>query len=155
MDSSEEKFFNYDITDNNSSKRPVLLTVICVLSFINNGWGVINNAIYSLFHSTITDTLSKTEFPKEWEMFSEIMLKMLSAGRLFFVVGLILSLSSVIGVYKMWHLRKQGFHIYSISQLIMLIYPILFLKDMPISAYSIAITGGFIAMYASQLKNMK
>lgn len=148
-----------NINDINSDygiiKRSSFLTVICILSFINNGWGVINNAIYSLFHTTITDTLIKTEFPNEWKMFSDALLQLLSAGRLFFIVGLVLSIATLIGVLKMWKLSKIGFHIYSITQLVTLIYPMLFIKDYNVSAFSIMITGGFIAMYASQIKTMR
>ncbi len=140
-----ESNFNFD-----QIRRTSFLTVICILSFINNGWGVVNNAIYSIFHSTITDALTKTEFPKEWEFLSEVLLKLLSAGRLFFVVGMILSLTTLLGVLKMWKL-----HIYAISQLITLAYPLIFIKDFPVSSYSVLITGGFIALYATQLKTMK
>lgn len=151
----EENSLNESSFDFNKIKRTSFLTFICILSFINNGWGVINNSIYSFFHTTISDVLSKTEFPKEWEVFSEAMLKLLSAGRLFFVVGLILSLTTLLGVFKMWKLQKLGFHIYSISQLVSLIYPMFFLKDFPVPIYSFLLTGGFIAMFATQLKIMR
>jgi hypothetical protein len=44
-----------------------------------------------------------------------------SVGRGYYFIEMILFIASFVGVLMMWRLQKRGFHVYTISQILMLI----------------------------------
>ena len=140
---------------NPPKKRPQMLSLICILTFIWSGYGVLYNLIYALFYNTLKDLFTATEFPVAYKEMKTALLQVLSAGPLFFVAGLVLSCFSLYGAIKMWKLQKYGFHFYTISQIIMLMLPLIFLKSGSFLNPEFWITGMFVAMYATHLKIMK
>lgn len=140
---------------NQPQKRPQMLSVICVLTFIWSGYGVLYNLVYALFYDSLKVLFTTTEFPAAYKEMKMALLQILSAGRFFFVTGLVLSFFSLFGAIKMWKLQKHGFHIYTISQIIMLMLPLIFLKSGSFLNPEFWITALFVAMYATHLKIMK
>ncbi|MCD4678959.1 MAG: hypothetical protein K8S00_01100 [Bacteroidales bacterium] len=129
-------------------KRPELLTILCVLSFIGSGLGSFSNLIITLSYSSIVEIYSSSgiDIPGMEEM--------LSGGRTFFTLSFIIQMLSFIGVLNMWKLNKIGFHIYSISQILILILPSFFIPELDFPIIAILFTAVFIILYASMLKHM-
>ena len=129
-------------------KRPELLTLLCVLSFIGSGLASFSNLIITLSYSSIAEIFASSgiDIPGMEEM--------LSGGRTFFALSFIIQLLSFIGVLNMWKLNKVGFHIYSISQILMLIIPSFFIPELDFPIIAILFTAMFVILYASMLKHM-
>lgn len=129
-------------------KRPELLTILCVLSFIGSGLGSFSNLIITLSYSSIVEIYSSSgiDIPGMEEM--------LSGGRTFFTLSFIIQMLSFIGVLNMWKLNKIGFHIYSISQILILILPSFFILELDFPIIAILFTAVFVILYASLLKHM-
>jgi len=136
-------------------KRPQMLGVICVLTFIWSGYGILYNLIYALFYNTLKELFTTTSFPEAYKDMKIALLQVLSAGRLFFVAGLLLSFFSLFGAIKMWKLHKKGFHFYTISQIILLMLPLIFIKGGGFQGIDFMITAMFVMMYATHLKIME
>ena len=129
-------------------KRPELLTMLCILTFIGSGLAAFANLTFFLSYDEIQymfDDLSK-EFP-------EIAL-ILNGGKKFFIAGFILYTISLMGALQMWKLRKIGFHLYTAAQVFILILPVVTIESFEISIFGILITVAFILSYFSQLKLM-
>lgn len=137
-------------------RRPQALTVLCILSFV---WGVISLLANGFMFLTIEEwRLAYDE--GMFEMFKdqlelESIQLMLNANPLFYLFQAILFMFSVIGVYMMWSLKKQGFHLYAIAQILMLIIYKVFLPSAPFPLLPLAITITFILLYYRNLQFMK
>jgi len=155
-------------------KRPTFLTVICILSFIGSGAGLIFWA-YTFF-------TFENAYPKQVEQFTEAVEMMEDAGNdsgylynsavnklveleamsnnLGMITGAygLFALLSLIGVFMMFKLMKNGFYLYTFANLFGLLIP-LALIDFNAMLTNTMIGGGFsilfIIMYAVNLKHMK
>ncbi len=151
----EEIQNNTEPVVNQPKVRPQMLSVICILTFIWSGYGVLYNLMYALFYDTFKELITTIDFPGGYKGLKEALLQVLSAGRGLFVAGLVLSLFSLLGAIKMWKLQKRGFHFYTVSQIILLMLPLLFIDGGSPQFLELLITGMFVAMYATHLKIMK
>lgn len=143
--------------NNQYSKRPEGLTILCILSFIGSGLALVSNlSIFLWFHGIIDIIHSEEEVFTLPNMTPEMMLDFLqSSGRFYFLISAILYLGSVFGVYLMWHLQKRGIHFYAMSQIALLIIPLLFISGDLSVLPSLLITAMFILLYSRFLKWMK
>ena len=82
-------------------KRPELLTLLCVLTFIGSGLAAFSNLSISLAYSDIDEIIASSGF--DIPGIDEA----LSAGRSFFVFSSILYFLSLIGAVNMWKLKKS------------------------------------------------
>ncbi len=101
----------------NNKQRPLLLTILCVLSFAGSGIGATGSFFTYFFYDTIMEAIASGE-----QLSGSMNLEMLTAiSRTYFILTGMLMALSFTGVYHMWHLRRSGFHIYAIAQIMMLI----------------------------------
>ncbi len=129
-------------------RRPELLTVLCILSFIGSGLAAFSNLVLFLTYDEMDSLLEEAEIGME-----EIML-LLSGGRSFFIAGFFLYMVSLAGAYAMWKMRKIGFHLYTGAQLFLIILPVVTIPEFPFSIAGVLVTAAFILGYATQLKFM-
>lgn len=97
--------------------RPRPLSFLCILSFIGSGMGAVSNLFVYLFHQVFVETLSDEVYKKmglDLEFFAQI-------KKEFFLIVALLQVVSFTGVLHMWQMRRSGFHLYAISQLMVLI----------------------------------
>jgi hypothetical protein len=134
--------------DASPRKRPELLTILCILSFIGSGLAAFSNLVLFLTFEEMDTLLEEAEIEME-----EIMI-LLSGGRSFFVAGFFLYMVSLAGIYSMWRMRKIGFHLYTAAQLFLIILPVVSIPDFPFSLAGVLVTAAFIFGYATQLKFM-
>ena len=120
--------------------RPTFLTVLCILTFIGSGLGVLGSILLFVGAGAVMSyfgTMSGAE----------------GAGGMGYVIGLlILSGTSLFGAIQMWNLKKIGFYIYTGVGIIGIILPLLF--GMGFSTLGTIITIAFIVMYYLNVKYM-
>lgn len=138
--------------ENEIPKRPVFLTVLCILSFISAGLGSISALITPLFSDLMIEFLKNAPNYDETLMGETIMV--LQAGWGFYLITFTLALGSLTGVFFMWKLKKVGFHFYALSNLGLLFAPMLMFST-AISWAGIFLTASFILLYAVNLKYMR
>lgn len=164
MDYQQEE---YDIQEE-QPKRPDMLTILCVLSFISAVYNEIANFVSFAFYGTFQSIFSQMakgegmfedmaeQMGDSWEMKAELSLATFSVGRFYYLIEALLFVASFVGVMKMWKLQKQGFHIYSVAQILMLIFSTIFVINKiggsPLSA--LLWTAMFILMYFIHYKKV-
>ena len=136
---------------NETSPSLVLLKILCVITFVGSGLGLVSYGIIGIIHNYFSDNL--TLIPDEQNR--ELIAMMLSAGRMFFFLNAVLYAVSFAGALLLWRMKKIGFHFYTASQLLLLILPLLYIKGFPMPATNIFLTVLFIWGYSGFLKFMK
>jgi hypothetical protein len=131
--------------------RSKTLTVLCILSFIGSGFSIIGTLIYALFFDPILNFYSSNDSELYRMMYDS--LAMLSPE--YFLTELFFTLGSLAGVFLMWKLRKLGFHIYILANILILGMPLFFSVGGFNFGSLLFFTGPFIALYAFQLKTMR
>jgi hypothetical protein len=133
-----------------ASQRPTLLTVICILSFIAGVWG-----LWGGIQSAFTDAPQR-EFEEDSAMVmaEKSVEKAVPMG----YTNIALSLLSLVGVWLMWNLKKNGFWIYVVAAVGGLVVPMVFLGGGLLTALGVGFMGlisvVFIILYAVNLKHM-
>lgn len=134
------------------TKRPTFLTVLCILTFIGSGLSLISNLFWVLFYEPLMDVLSQN--PNE--MFQEVYNSLLTTSRWLFFVDLMLCISSVFGAIFMYKLKRIGFHLYTVSNILLVLTPVFFTEDQGINFLGlIFISVPFIILYGLHYKHLK
>ncbi|MCD6091907.1 MAG: hypothetical protein J7J72_10430 [Bacteroidales bacterium] len=144
----------------NQAQRPQLLTALTILSFIGSGASFLSYFLMSIYYNAFLAVI-KTDLGEVYsqmgldvnpEMLAEIFEK---AGRPFFLLMLLAYTGSLWGVYKMWNLQKEGLHYYAISQLVILILPLIFISTQMSVLPGLLLTILFILLYFRSFKMME
>lgn len=144
----------FDPQPEEAAPRLTFLRILCITSVIGSGLGFISYLFCALFFDSLGPAIESSKF----EMQEEVMLmlpRLLAAGRWFFLLNAVFFGLSLFGVIQMWKLRKEGFHFYAMSQIALLIVPLLFMRGYAETIPQAMITGTFIFSYASHLRFMK
>ncbi len=119
-------------------KRPVYMTILLILSFLNAIYQSISSAVLYLFAPSMQKMLDsgqleesfKTIFPTMDDTMLEVMMDnvavQLTVNPVYYLILVVLFIGSLTGVLLMFKLQRLGFHIYSISQLLMLIAAVVY-----------------------------
>ena len=110
--------------------RPTFLTVLCILTFIGSGWGLINNLFQLVMFTPerlvaqiqqITN-MAGAEAQPSW--FSSIMSSSLEVlqttimhGKAIYSLAALCAVISLIGAFMMYKLKRNGFYLYTIAQI--------------------------------------
>lgn len=142
---------------NNSAKisRPEVLKILCILTFIGSGLSILSNIVMFLSIDIIRELYTNGSF--EFMMKSldgETFEILIMTNRSYFGFQILGLAGAIFGAYKMWNLKKIGFHIYTISQIILIILTQIFLPDLPFPFFEVMISLVFITIYARSLKVM-
>lgn len=138
----------------NQQYRPTLLTVLLVLTYIGSGLSFFANTfIYVLFDPLKAYFLKNPVL--DW-MGTKLDFSFFpNLQPAFFLLQGLLAAMALAGALYMWKLKKVGFHLYTLSQLILLIIPKLFIPDAPFPLQQLAISGLFVYLYYNHLKLMR
>ena len=133
-----------------AAKRPVFLTVLCILSFIAAGFAILGYITAITLMGAATAALGAME---GMEGMSEITSAGPSAGMTwaYIIVGFVTTIVALLGVIKMWKLKKQGFMMYAGATVVSMIMGIVY-SGFGIGAVIIPIA--FIVMYYLNVKHM-
>jgi hypothetical protein len=135
-------------TSEEIKKRPELLTILCILSFIWSGLQGLSN----IFVFTNLDMLlnSKDKIP----FLTKEMQQLFETSPTFFLLNSLFFFFSFTGVLLMWKLHKVGFHIYSLAQIAILFVVSIYKPFQVFPLAEILITALFILLYFRHLKFM-
>ncbi|MDE5611973.1 MAG: hypothetical protein K2I90_08165 [Odoribacter sp.] len=154
-------------------QRPQFLTVLCILTFIGSGWGILSN-LFSIFTA---DMLNDSYVQMEqystlqgemegnasfWANFLRSSMEMAQVAMLYAreiaTMQLVLGIVSLLGAVLMFQLRRVGFYLYVTAQILMLlVFPYFagFSSVVILSMFGSALFSVvFIAMYAVHVKYM-
>ena len=142
---------NNDNPDNTT--RPELLKILCILTFIGGGLSLIANLTMFLTIDIVRGYFEKGVFDFLGEDMDISALEILvGVNSMYFMFQAILLALVVYGAYLMWNLKKVGFHLYTIAQIVLLILPQIFLPDLPFPTFELIITLIFVTLYAKNLQ---
>ena len=137
-------------------KRPELLKVLCILSFIGGGLSLMSNGFMFLFIDDWVTAFKEGQFDAFFgNLEIEAIEVFLHVDRQFFLFQALLYAGSVLGVYFMWKYQRVGFHIYSIAQILILILQEVFLPSLPFPFFPLLLTITFIVLYYKNLSYMR
>jgi hypothetical protein len=119
-----------------TNQRPVFLTVLCILTFIGSGLALLFALLGLIAAGAIDSMMSSFPMPTG-----------ASAGPLKSIILLILYGASLYGAILMWQLKRIGFYLYTVAQVIILI--------LGFGVLSLIFTAAFIIMYGVNLKYME
>ena len=134
------------------SIRPSFLTVLCFLTFISAGTTSMSSLMTPPFSEMLVEFVEKT--PSFDDYTKEQAIKEITAGWAYHFPVFVLSICSLAGAFYMWSLKKTGFHIYSLANLLLLIVPMLVLGTTLLFG-KLLFTVSFIGLYATHFKMMK
>lgn len=156
-------------------KRPVFLTILCIISYVLLGWamfgaliGLILAPVFKPIHSTMNESMQEAseelanKAPGMSEVFESIMKgsgQVMEYMTELNIVNLICSGIALWGVIMMWKLKKTGFYLYAAGRLIMAIFPLILIGDNFITGISSVIgiffVGVMLVLYGLNLKAME
>ncbi|MEO6303922.1 MAG: hypothetical protein ABIP51_12195, partial [Bacteroidia bacterium] len=143
-------------TGTDAAKRPVFLTVLCILSFIAAGLAILGYITIITVMGAVTAGASALE-----GMSSEAnaaMSQAVSTGPsaaltwAYIVVGFVTVLISLYGVIQMWKLKKMGFYLYVGASAVSMIMGIVY-SGFGVMAVVFPVL--FIVLYGLNLKHLK
>jgi hypothetical protein len=141
---------NTETATETNPKRPVLLTILCILTFVGSGLNLVSSFLISVFYNTFQTVAG--DISKAFDLPAMDMI--LNAKPPFFLVSSFLYALSTFGAFEMWKLRKRGFHLYAVSQILLVMMPMYFFKLSLPSFPDIIFSGIFIILYSANLKHM-
>lgn len=174
---------NTNILENESSapaKRPTFITVLCILTWVGCAIGLYSS-LTGLFGPSPKENLAKmmqrsegmSGGAKEYmdntiASMTEFIEPLERWARPIGAIGLIGVVLCLIGSLQMWKLKKSGFYIYAVGELVPLIISMILLGGVMFSMHGtmgtimkvsnvagIILAFGFVFMYYSNLKHMK
>lgn len=150
-------------------KRPTGMTILLVLSFINACWNIFRSVVMYVTTPRLAEMLDSGVFEEMMQPFSTMgedftksmndtinVLTQINPN--YYLILLALFVVSLMGVRRMFKNDKRGFHLYSISQICMLIahsvyvYPLQ--KPSPFTS-DLLLTAVFIFLYYLYFKRME
>ena len=150
-------------------KRPVGMTILLVLSFINACWNIFSSSISLIMKPGLTEMRNNGQLEEMMKPFSamggdfakamnDAMQVFSQIDSKFYLILIVLFIASLIGVIKMFKGDKLGFHIYSIAQICMLIDNSVFVYPLqkPSPFFSdLMLTAIFILLYYLYFKHLE
>ncbi len=131
-------------------RRPVMLTVLCILTFAGSGLNFVSSILIAVFYDTFLEVAAG--IAKSFDLPGMDVIS--GAGPAFFALSAGIYIISLAGAFRMWGLHKRGFHFYTIAQILGIIAPMYFLHLAGPSVIDLLLSGTFVALYATQLKHM-
>lgn len=125
--------------------RPNLLRALCILTFIGSTAGFIVYFLASLFFDKAAGLIIEYS---NWHTVDSI-------SPFYFTLFMAFSAVSLVGAIRMWKRHRDGFFIYSISQLLMFFLPAIWISWNSVSVTGAIFTIIFIVGYALNLKWLK
>ena len=147
-----------------SGKRPMFLQVLCILTFVGAGLGIAQS-LFTIFIVGAFDNAMNTLADLDSGPFVDEFQNSYRWTKISYILNLVGSLLCLAGALIMWRLRKYGYFIYVLGQLLPLIG-----SFMVMNAFSTGFLGGlgfiglalgaifpigFIIMYGLNLKHMR
>jgi len=137
--------------------RPSGLTLICILTFVGSGLMTFTNLTMFTFYDSFANIYQEGGF----EPFSlsteqmEVISLMFTVSPAYYLFQALAYGGSLMGAVFMWSMRKPGFHLYAIAQILVMILQQIYLPSLPFPVAELLVTIMFIVLYARHLPEMK
>lgn len=131
-------------------KRPTLLTVLCILTFISSGMNMFSGLVIAGFYDVFI--VLAQEFAKKFNIPGIELI--LETKPLFFLVTAIFYAGSLAGAILMMNLKKTGFHVYTVFQILLILAPMYFMHLSSPGFPELLFSGLFVLLYSMNLKFM-
>lgn len=129
------------------------LRIVLVLSFIGSGWNTLSYLILGVSLPMMQEAMGPvlSQMPEEFQTAYEMVMNMPQVN--YIILGL-LSALSLTGAILMWNLKTNGWHCYTLAQLLMLAVPLLFVGKAGLGLGDVMMTALFVAYYFFTLRNI-
>ena len=142
--------------------RPQFLKVLCILTYIGVGVGIIGSIIgWWTMHAMSAMMDGTAEMPAGVDMSDMDKMEQLMAQMKYInvntIVGIIGCLICLIGALQMWKLKKMGFYIYVVGEIAPVIVSAVLMGTAALSGWAILAAifpVVFIVLYALNLKHL-
>ena len=142
--------------DGEQPKRPELLKILCILTFIGSGLSMLANIIMFFTLDLWIQAYEKGLFSVlEDQIKTEVIELLIGISPLYYIIQGLLFLMSVYGAWLMWNLKRTGFHVYVVSQILLLIVSKVFIPAQPFPVIPLLLSLVFVLLYARNLQSMK
>ena len=143
---------NFNDIPEKSRTRPIFLTVLCILTFISTGCSTL---IY-LFIPPNADLLTAIvkASPDVDQETRDMTDTLFHAGWNYYLIIIVLTILSLIGTLLMWKLKRNGFHFYTIANILLFFVPIMWF-GLSFSVAAAFFPTMFIFFYAMNLRFME
>lgn len=137
-------------------KRPEFLKFLCIISFLGGGLSLVTYGFMYFYFEEWVIAFNEGQFDELMGTLDmEAIEVFLNVNSNFFLFQALLFGLSILGVYNMWKLKKLGFHMYSIAQILLLITQQVYLPSLPFPLIPFLLTLTFILLYARNLSFMR
>lgn len=163
---NEINFLDLEISENTGPKqRPVFITVLCILTFVGAGLAIISSLFSMLTMGFVENTIKGMD-----DAFNQSDVGMDFGNsyrwmKISYILNLVGSLLCLAGALFMWRLKKVGFYIYLIGQIIPLVGSFMTMNSslngimanfgMIVMIIGMMFPIAFVIMYGLNLKHMK
>lgn len=160
-----------------TKKRPVFLTVLCILGFIGTGWSIIANVMAFFAYkaanaltSGLTEGLSDamenmdtsglegmegmegmenlgSAMNEAMGGMGDYMTKVAANGATVSIINAVLAIVALLGVIMMWKTKKTGFWAYTAAQILMLIIPLVFYGFSTMAILGLGVSAVFTILF--------
>ena len=155
-----------------SVKRPVGMTILLVLSLVNAILQIFSSLGMWMTTPVMSEMLANGELEESMapfltlmrmddeatKAFWEVLENRLTINPIYYLFTALLYVGSLVGVIKMFKLQRTGFHVYSISQMLLLIVSVIYVYSTQGSAgffNEFLMTVMFILIYHLYLKRIE
>ena len=130
------------------------LHIFLVLSMIGSGYMLLNSIFMTAMLPTLRQFLESnlSAFPVELQAAYEVALDI---PRICYALMMILYGLSLTGVILMWKFRQNGWHCYTLAQLLLLVVPVLFMGKAYLSLGDVMLSILFVVIYFVFLKSIR
>jgi hypothetical protein len=125
--------------------RPPFLSALCILTFIGSSIGFLGYFMAALFFEKTSELIIQYS---SWHSVDAI-------SPIYFTVLMAMFAISLAGAIRIWKSHRDGIFLYTISQLIVLILPVIWIDGQRFSAANTIITMVFIIGYGLNWKVLK
>lgn len=151
-DNMEQDMDQKAVSEKKSNIRTPGLTFTCILTFIGSGASAFSFLVLYLMYEQLPLLMEISPFPDEAQQLLGVIT---GSSKNFFLIMPVLYLVSLFGAIAMWKLRKTGFHMYTSSQLLMLLVPFFMVPGYTVPLSGALLTAAFIGSYGINLPKMR
>ncbi|MDR1878678.1 MAG: hypothetical protein LBQ64_03850 [Bacteroidales bacterium] len=140
-----------------TSKGPVGLVILCVLTLIGSGFSALGIFVLFAMYDIMPELMlqmGSTVGGTLGEAYQQTADMLINIPRSYVLLMTIPYLLSIAGAICMLTLRKTGFHLYIVGQILVFALPLLIFKT-NINIMGLLLSLAFISLYAVYLKKMK
>lgn len=132
------------------------LTVLLVISFFNTGNSLLGELLLGFSGPDVRSAIMGMyeQLPEKYSVYAIAMHKVLEIPQWYCLLQAVLDAASIAGLVLMCRLRKNGFHCYTLSKLLLMMMPMLFLSRSYVSIGDMMIAALVIVYYFFLMKAM-